>query len=289
MFTYVVLHYMSTEMTADCVNHMLRLSENSKIVIVDNCSPNGSGEQLRSIYNDNPRVHVIINSKNEGFARGNNIGYTYAKKNFNTDYIVVSNNDVIITQEDFEKCISSFLVKNNVDVCGPDIITPDGFHQNPLSENTLSTNTLRREILLNKIKLILFSIPLFFNMYAKYRKRNKVIVGSLNKPVDIGDCVLHGAFIIFSRKYFSQEPYAFLPVTYMYSEEFVLYDYLKYKGYKTAICSNAQILHLGGKSTTKQWGDIAKIKFRFKHTTDSLIVLLKLRNQYINDRIYFKE
>ena len=276
-------------MTVECVNHMLRLGEDSNIVIVDNCSPNGSGEQLLSIYNENPRVHVIINSKNEGFARGNNLGYTYAKESLDSDYIVVSNNDVIISQEDFEQSISSFFVNHNVDVCGPDIITPDGFHQNPLCVNTLSTKKLKKVIFLNKVKLLMFSIPFLFNMYAKYRKRNKVIVGSLDKPVDMVDCVLHGSFIVFSRKYFLKEPYAFLPVTYMYGEEFIMYDYWRYNGYKTGVCSSAQILHLGGKSTTQQWGDIAKTKFRFRHMTDSLIVLLKLRNQYINDGIYFKE
>lgn len=285
MFTYVVLHYMTIEMTVDCVNHLLKLSNNSNIVIVDNCSPNNSGEQLRCLYSNNSRIHVLINSENGGFAKGNNIGYTYAKQVLKSHYIVVSNNDVIINQTDFESVMSSFMEQNEVDVCGPDIITPDDIHQNPLCETTISTSALRKTIFFNRLKLLLFSIPVFLKLYIKFRMKHKVVIGSLNKPGDITDCVLHGSFIVFNREYITNEDYAFLPETYMYGEEFILYDYLKYKGYKTAICSAAQILHLGGKATAHQWGDINKIKFRFRNTTDSLSALLRLRKQYRSNGI----
>lgn len=275
-------------MTIDCINNILQLSNNSKIIIVDNCSPNDSGEQLSSHYKNNPRVDVVINKKNEGFAKGNNVGYLLAKKNYNPDYIVVSNNDVIITQHDFESTISSFMEKKGIDVCGPDILTPDMFHQNPLAYNTITTKKLKKTIFLNKIKLALFSVPAFFNLYARYRRKHRVIVGSEIPPNDTYDCVLHGSFIVFGKKYISNEPHAFLPVTNMYGEEYILYDYLKKKSYQIGLCSEAQILHLGGKSTTLQWGDVERIKFRFKNSTDSLTILLKFRKQYLEDGNLFK-
>lgn len=289
MFTYVVLHYLSSEMTIDCVNRILNLSNDSRIVIVDNCSPNNSGKELLAIYGNNSRVHIILNSQNEGFARGNNRGYAYAREFFDSDYVVVSNNDILIEQLNFEQIISSFMEQNNIDVCGPDIITPDGFHQNPLRLEAIPIKVLRKTIYLNKIKLLLFSVPVLFKWYANYRKKHKVIVGTSKKPQNIMNCVLHGSFIVFNRRYVLNESHAFLPVTYMYGEEFILYDYLKSRGYKTGVCATAEILHLGGKSTTSQWGDIGKTRFRFKNTTDSLCILLKLRLKYKKDGINYEK
>lgn len=289
MFAYVVLHYMSEEMTVDCVNHILRLSDDSRVVIVDNFSPNGSGEKLSTYFQENPRVYVIINTKNEGFAKGNNLGYKFAIENFDPDYIVVSNNDVLISQHNFEAKMTSFMKKKRIDVAGPDILTPDDYHQNPLAYNTLSTKVLEKTIFFNKLKLALFSIPIFFDLYAKFRRKHKVIVGSESISGDVFDCILHGSFVVFGRKYFKNETFAFLPITNMYGEEYILYDYLKIKGYQTGVCSEAQILHIGGKSTSQQWGDLERTKFRFKNTTNSLTILLKLRKQYLEDGNLFKE
>ena len=46
MFGYVILHYQSIEITKKCVDKLLMFSKTNPIVIVDNCSPNGSGKQL---------------------------------------------------------------------------------------------------------------------------------------------------------------------------------------------------------------------------------------------------
>lgn len=56
-------------------------SKNNPIIIVDNCSPNGSGKQLEKMYSKCINITVIINEENQGFAKGNNLGYQYIKEN----------------------------------------------------------------------------------------------------------------------------------------------------------------------------------------------------------------
>ena len=155
-FCYVILHYQNVDVTKECIKKLIKTSEVSPIIIVDNHSPNGSGEELKMNFQTNPRIKVIISEKNEGFAKGNNIGFVYAKENYHPDIIVVMNSDVFIEQNSFETEISGFMAKNKVDVCGPDIITPDGGHQNPLSRSVLSDKQIKKEIITGHLKQVLF-------------------------------------------------------------------------------------------------------------------------------------
>ena len=74
---FVILHYNTMKETTDCICSIEKNIDGDKynIVVVDNASPNGSGIQLEERYKENKRVHVILNSENQGFAKGNNLGY----------------------------------------------------------------------------------------------------------------------------------------------------------------------------------------------------------------------
>ena len=134
MFGFVVLHYMAYDMTVECVSTLIQHfgDQNIKIVVVDNASSNGSGKMLASKYQDDCRVEVILNPQNEGFARGNNVGYNYLVVYDNPDYIIVMNNDVLIEQEDFLDRIEQIYQDTSFAVLGPDIYNAcSGKHQNP--------------------------------------------------------------------------------------------------------------------------------------------------------------
>ena len=79
MTDFVILHYQSLEETDVCVRNILKkLPNRGKIFVVDNGSPNGSGEALQEKYRDAPDVTIILTGKNLGFARGNNVGFREA-------------------------------------------------------------------------------------------------------------------------------------------------------------------------------------------------------------------
>jgi GT2 family glycosyltransferase len=262
MFAYVILHYKTFDLTKECVEKILGNFPESKVVIVDNFSNDGSAEKLRENF---PSVSVISTEKNLGFAKGNNTGYEFVKKNFNADFVVVMNNDVMIDDKDFEKKI----LEKHFDITGPDIITPEEKHQNPLLKQPYSTSKILKLIVIDSLRLLCLKTGLFqkkiLNTYnSASQKFYKESIKLENKT----DCVLHGACVVYSKKWIENEEFAFLPITFLYGEEMLLYDYAKKKGYKTGVSEGAKVLHLGGKSTLTDLNakdrQIFKTKMRIK-------------------------
>ena len=281
MFGYVILHYQSIEITKKCVDKLLMFSKNNPIIIVDNCSPNGSGKQLEKMYSKFINITVIINEENQGFAKGNNLGYQYIKRKYSLNYVVVMNNDIMIEDNDFAVIIEQFMEKNEVDVCGPDMVTLKGNHQNPLQLKPYTSKYLQRRVRADKIKVLLLRTRLFWKLYENYKKTNKIPIRT--KQPTVFDCILHGSCIIYGPEYIKREQNAFLPITYMYNEEAILYDYLVHKGYKTGYCSDVTILHMEGVSTSERIENKKKkVMFRFKNNIKSIEAQLEERKKYIN-------
>lgn len=281
MFGYVILHYQSIEITKKCVDKLLMFSKDNPIIIVDNCSPNGSGKQLEKMYSKCINITVIINEENQGFAKGNNLGYRYIKRKYSLNYVVVMNNDIMIEDNDFAVIIEQFMEKNEVDVCGPDMVTLKGNHQNPLQLKPYTSKYLQRRVRADKIKVLLLRTRLFWKLYENYKKTNKIPIRT--KQPTVFDCILHGSCIIYGPEYIKREQNAFLPITYMYNEEAILYDYLVHKGYKTGYCSDVTILHMEGVSTSERIENKKKkVMFRFKNNIKSIEAQLEERKKYIN-------
>ena len=281
MFGYVILHYQSIEITKKCVDKLLMFSKNNPIIIVDNCSPNGSGKQLEKMYSKCINITVIINEENQGFAKGNNLGYQYIKRKYSLNYVVVMNNDIMIEDNDFAVIIEQFMEKNEVDVCGPDMVTLKGNHQNPLQLKPYTSKYLQRRVRADKIKVLLLRTRLFWKLYENYKKTNKIPIRT--KQPTVFDCILHGSCIIYGPEYIKREQNAFFSILYMYNEEAILYDYLVHKGYKTGYCSDVTILHMEGVSTSERIENKKKkVMFRFKNNIKSIEAQLEERKKYIN-------
>lgn len=100
MICFVILHYQAEQETVNCINNIKeKVQSAKKIVVVDNASPNGSGEYLQKRYDSDSEVEIVLLDKNLGFAKGNNWGFRVAKK-YAPDFVVVMNNDVLLEQED---------------------------------------------------------------------------------------------------------------------------------------------------------------------------------------------
>lgn len=74
MTAFVILHYRAIDTTRSCVKSIRALAGDKHIVIVDNASPNGTGAVLAEEFAASPDVTVLLHGKNDGFARGNNVG-----------------------------------------------------------------------------------------------------------------------------------------------------------------------------------------------------------------------
>ncbi|MEI3381493.1 MAG: glycosyltransferase [Dorea sp.] len=116
MIAFVILHYRAADMTRRCVEKIQALPGEKQIVIVDNASPNGSGQVLLDEYASCPEIKVILNPENSGFAKGNNLGVKWVREHKKPEFTVVLNNDVEILQEDFCKRIGEIYEKQPFDV-----------------------------------------------------------------------------------------------------------------------------------------------------------------------------
>jgi len=92
----VVLNYNGYEDTVKCIQSLQNVTyQNLGIVLVDNGSPDGSGERLKK---DFPDIPIMLLMENTGYAAGNNAGIRFALKK-KADYVLVLNNDVIVDRE----------------------------------------------------------------------------------------------------------------------------------------------------------------------------------------------
>lgn len=104
----IVLNFNGGRDIVECLNSLK--GEEGEIVVVDNGSFDNS---LTMIKKNFPKVKIIKNNKNLGFAAGNNIGIRYASKQ-GADAVVLLNQDTIV-----EKDFLDPLLKNQADIVGP--------------------------------------------------------------------------------------------------------------------------------------------------------------------------
>ncbi len=92
----IVLNYNSCDDTFTCVDRLLSFERDYHIVIVDNCSPDGSYDRLTERYADDGRVDVIRSDRNGGYGYGNNTGMRYAIDQYGAETVGILNPDVLI-------------------------------------------------------------------------------------------------------------------------------------------------------------------------------------------------
>ncbi|GJM57550.1 glycosyltransferase [Erysipelotrichaceae bacterium 66-17] len=284
---FVILHYLALEMTQKCVNAILNTFNNIDIyiVIVDNASYNGSGNQLSTIFERQKNINVILNEKNEGFARGNNIGFLFLKENFDCDYIIIMNNDVIIEDEYFFDKIIETYEKVKFDILGPDIYVPSRkIHQNPVNiVADFTKKDLNKKI--KTLKLLNICFPINFRIYCSYWKlKNMITPKKITKDNYYESShinpLLHGACYIFSKKYIANHTMPFNPDTFLFFEEDILYHEAMKEGLLLYYNPEITVNHLEDVSTNIEFKTYyQKEKMKTKEQLKSALVFKKLMEE----------
>ena len=244
MIVFVVLHYNVYEETLVCVESLIKLKGEKRIVIVDNGSPNNTGEKIKKRYKKNKIVDIIINKQNLGFARGNNLGYSYAKK-LRPDFIVVMNNDMEINDVQFidgvERCYNEY----HFNIMAPDVYsTKTGQHQNPekkIEYDVKKLKSIKRKIKLKLCLRGLIKIKALINKYYKAEKtksQEKMFVNEVQLNVP-----LHGSFYVFDKRFIETHEECFYNKTFMYMESQILYYQAQKDKLKMVYDPRMQVLH----------------------------------------------
>ena len=90
----IVVTFNNLELTKLCLESIVRNTEypNYEIIVIDNNSEDGTAAYLRLLADRHPQVKVILNRKNEGFARANNLAIAESSG----ELIVLLNNDTVV-------------------------------------------------------------------------------------------------------------------------------------------------------------------------------------------------
>lgn len=281
---FVILHYMTYEMTKKSVDTLLALFGGRKyhIVVVDNGSTNGSGAKLKEQYADNKYITILMNKENMGFAKGNNVGWKYVKERFKPKYIVVMNNDVLIKDQLFIEKVQQINEKYEFAVLGPDILNPYcGTHQNPLRIKPITVQAVKMRIKLytfrSKFSLVCYGLLVLRNTIFGVHRINKTISEYSEPHCDV---VLNGACLIFSTRFIEKREDCFNPITFLYSEEHILYYECMNMDLKMVYSPEIYVEHYEHISTDASFrSDYKKYIIKNKWRKESAMALLKVLEQ----------
>lgn len=274
-FVFLILHYQVFKETKKCIDSILEKysSKNIQIVVVDNGSTNNSGEKLKTIYTSNEKIHFVISKENLGFANGNNLGIKYIIKNLEYDFIVMTNNDIVFTQEDFiDKILEKYSI-DNFAVIGPKIINPEN---NPYYHK-FNLRSYKTQIMFIIYLYVVYFFT-FFHMGNFVKRISKLKMKRRGKIQNYDDerknVVLHGSCLIFSKKYF--EIYKDIDNrTFLYCEEELLYVRIVKSKLTSIYYPYCEVFHNHGVATnTVSKNKVKKDLFVLKNQIKSNKILL---------------
>lgn len=298
---FIILHYGDKSLTDRAISSLMNLQdiEKSRIIIVDNGSPNGSGRELTKAYANSSIVEVILLENNLGFSKGNNKGYAYAKEQYNADFFIFMNNDIIIHDRHFIEKIYTEYRRVTFYVAGPDVYVPQiMYHSSPLRRERISSVELENEIERNRV--LIQECEKSNSKFLK-RKYNKEIRFGNNpfrycliaiKRLLLGErqvkwredqgnyFVLQGSFLIVDKRFIVSCDKAFAPETFLYAEEYILSARCRKNGWNIRYLPTVCVYHTCQGSLKAQEPGYKEYCDKMKRSAEYSIQALEIYKQY---------
>lgn len=112
----IVLNWNGKKFLRNCLDSLQKITYSSfEIIVVDNNSKDGSQKFVKKNYK---KVILMENKENYGFAKGNNIGFRASAG----DYILILNNDTIVTPGFLDSLMKDFEDNPEIACLQPQII-----------------------------------------------------------------------------------------------------------------------------------------------------------------------
>ncbi len=222
----IVLCFNDEEVAFKYVKTIYEYNSINKIIVIDNGSKKEIYDKLESKIqkiNKRKKVDIIRNKKNFGYAVGNNIGATYAIKKYAPEILMISNSDVLYTNDTINKMIE-FMEKNeNIGLISPRMIVPG-------SKKYLTAWKLPT------FGMMLWNAGTFLmKLYNPQEYKN---FSQNNMEVD----VLPGSLLMCSSNVWNKVK-GFNEKTFLYGEESLLAYKVKKAGYKNYLLNELEYIH----------------------------------------------
>lgn len=283
----VIVNWNTKKLLHDCVDSICKNTQDVsvEIIVVDNCSTDGSVEMLEAEYKD--RVILIKNHENMGFAKANNQGFLKCRGR----YICLVNSDTVT----FERCLDRMArymdAHPKVGMLGPKTLSRDGSVQKSCQKLPSLWNALCQALYLHR----LFPKTAFFS---------SVVMEYFDHLETIKCDSLQACYLMVRREALEQvgpldESY------YFYAEDKDWCKRFRKANWENVFYPEAEAIHYGGESSkkapvhfavekckadflywSKHYGVVKNLLYRAIYTTQNLLriiawsVLFVLRPRY---------
>jgi GT2 family glycosyltransferase len=255
MIGFVATNFNNSEYTVNYIRSVLEYGTGDFVVIIiDNASDCSQLEILKtSGVFDEPNVLLRENKENIGYFPGLNVGISYLVDNYDIDFLVVGNNDILFNNEFFIKLDACSDGYEDYPVVAPAIVTLDGVHQNPHVRIGISWVRERMYDLFYfnyYISRLILNVRGFFKGYIKRKDEESFATPGL---ISQG----FGACYILTRLFIKEFRYLKGP-SFLYHEEAFLRDQLAEKGYSVYYEPRLEVRHVwhsatGSLSSRRKW------------------------------------
>jgi GT2 family glycosyltransferase len=224
----VIVSWNNLKILPECLDSVASQTFKShRTILVDNDSADGT---LEAVKNDYPWVEVFPQTKNFGFAGGNNIGISEALKSKECDYVVLLNSDARLEPKWLEKLVA-FADEHPDGACFQGL-TLDYYDHSTIDSTWILINRNGSGVQVG------YREPL-----AKLKTREAKVFG------------VNAAAALYSRKFLEQQPFGsqfFDNDLFMYLEDADLCARAIVMGWNNYFTDSARAYHMGSASSSKR-------------------------------------
>jgi GT2 family glycosyltransferase len=222
--SFVIVNWNTRDLLLQCLKSIYQTAAhmNFEVWLVDNASTDGSVAAARKA---NPKIHVIENTRNLGFAAANNLAFA----RMGGRYAVLINTDARLKAGAIKKLFDFMEEVPDASMACGQLLNEDGSKQNSIAPFPTLLSLISNETLLRLI---------FPQKYPSKRKHYTM-------PLEVDSCI--GACIMVRKS--AMDRVGFLDERYFFFMEETDWAYrMKLAGWKVYFVPRVEIFHAQGKS-----------------------------------------
>ena len=231
MISIIILNYNTFDLTCQCISSIYEYTKNIdfEIIVVDNASTVDDPDKFLELF---PKIKLVKNTENRGFAGGCNDGIKVAKG----DTILLLNSDTKLLNDAISITYDFLNTHPNVGIVTCRLENEDGSPQNNCYHFPSISKTL---IELLRLQKFFPKSNLKKTLYGYFFDYDNIAYPDY----------IWGAFFMFPKKLLNIFPKQLLPETFwMYFEDMEWCWLARQAGYEIAFVPNGKVLHYGGKN-----------------------------------------
>ena len=231
MISIIILNYNTFDLTCQCIESIYKETKkvDFEIIIVDNASTVDDPDKFLELF---PKIKLVKNTENRGFAGGCNDGIKIAKG----DTILLLNSDTKLLNDAISITYDFLNTHPNVGIVTCRLENEDGSPQNNCYHFPSISKTLIELLRLQKF-------------FPKSNFKKTLYGYFFDYDIIAYPDYIWGAFFMFPRKLLDIFPNQLLPETFwMYFEDMEWCWLARQAGYEVVFVPDGRVLHYGGKN-----------------------------------------